>query len=166
MANLNSKAANHLWNKMRFEDFASIHNDKRAISIKIYSSTCMCKEHCAIEAYRILENYLSKNSPKDTELVLVQHEHGPELLFWIDQGIQLSAGIIALVSAIINARAQGIKKGDKGMDSQLEVIVRSFDGKGILREEKVLKFAPTDPVESAAIGIAIENGISKILSGK
>jgi hypothetical protein len=125
-----------------FEISLPADEDILPVSIKIrVSSGCFHREHSR-HAYRLIDEYLDAHpSP---EISFQEHESGPELLVYLSlaaAGISLSANVVNLVTAIIKARSEGIKKGDRP-DYPLELIVRGFDEEGHLREEKVLRIDP------------------------
>ncbi len=77
-------------------------------------------------------------------------------------GIGFSAGVINLVTAVVKARSQGIKRGDRP-DHPLELIVRGFDEHGVLREEKILRVDASHDVSNEIIKRALENSVSKMI---
>lgn len=109
------------------------------LSIKIrVVSGCYHREHSP-NAYQIIDEYLHANPSLD--YAIEEHESGPELLVWLaltTAGINITANVINLVTAIIKARTEGIKRGDRP-NQPLELIVRGFDDNGQLWEEKVLR---------------------------
>lgn len=89
-----------------------------AISIKVrVSSGCFHREHSP-HAYGIIDSKLTKLSP-EAVFAFEEHESGPELLVYLavaTAGITLVKSVVDLVTAIIKARSEGIKKGDKPSD--------------------------------------------------
>ena len=79
-----------------------------------------------------------------------EHESGPELLVYVavaTAGVTLAASVINLVTAIIKARSEGVKKGDRP-DEPIELIVRRVDDRRGLREETILRVGAGDRVDS------------------
>jgi hypothetical protein len=139
--------------------------DSVPVSIKVrLSSGCFHREHSP-NAYKIIDEYLV--SHPDSNLGFEEHESGPELLVYlaaITAGVSLTASIIDLVTAIINARTDGIKRGDRP-DAPLELIIGGFDEKGKLREEKVLRIASVSDADKEQIGRALLDSASKLAPG-
>ena len=90
-------------------------DDGLAVSMKVrVTSGCFHREHSP-QAYRLIDEYLQLHALEDVRWSFQEHESGPELLLYLavtTAGLSLAAGIINLVTAIIKARADGIKKGD------------------------------------------------------
>lgn len=148
----------------RFEASASEKGEGLSFSIKIrVSSGCYHREHSP-RAYRIIDDYLRAHP--SNEFSFQEHESGPELLVYLSlgaAGISLTASVINLVTAIIKARSEGIKRGDD-RSTPLELIVRGFDRSGNLKEEKILKIDSNDSVTKDLIGQALNNSLNKMIS--
>lgn len=133
------------------------------ISIKIrVTSGCFHREHSPV-AYKLIDEYVKTHPERNIRLV--EHENGPELLVYvtlITAGLNLSAQLINVVTAIIKARSEGIKKGDSPKDS-IEVIVRGFDKKGNLKEENILKINSSDKIKSADIKDILDATLNKFV---
>jgi hypothetical protein len=115
------------------------------VSIKIrVTSGCFHREHSP-HAYRIIDDYLSRAELSDMNYRIEPHESGPEILTYVAEGVSVAASIIALITAIIEARSQGIKKGDRPSDP-LELIVRSHSKDGEYFEETLLRIPPDHPI--------------------
>ncbi|MBI5177670.1 MAG: hypothetical protein HZA04_00240 [Nitrospinae bacterium] len=117
------------------------------------------------EAYRIIDEYMRLHSKAKAEYEFEKHESGPEILIdlvYDTAVITLAKSIIDLVATILNARSEGMKKGDRRNDS-LELIVRTCDDSGKIREEKVLRYETDDKVIKSEIKKGLEAGIAKIL---
>ncbi len=79
------------------------------VSIKIrIVSGCFHREHSP-RAYEIIDAKLSK-LPRNVMLGFEEHESGPELLVYVAAGVALTTSVINLVTAIIKARSEGVKK--------------------------------------------------------
>jgi hypothetical protein len=121
-----------------------------AISIKVrVASGCFHREHSP-HAYALIEPRLI-SLPPDTEYV--EHENGPELLVYlavVSASLTLAKSVIDLITAIIKARSDGIKKGDRPAEP-LELIVRRVDDGHEYREETVFRIGHAEPVDAEAI---------------
>ena len=147
----------------RFEARAGARPGDVAISIKVrVVSGCFHREHSP-HAYAVIDSQLAK-FPPDSELVFEEHESGPELLVYlavVTAGITLAKSVIDLITAIIKARAEGVKKGDKPSDP-LEVIVRRV-GKGQdFREEIVLRIGHKDSADTNVIEQQVAMALRKL----
>jgi hypothetical protein len=130
-----------------------------AISIKIrVASGCFHREHSP-RAYALIDSYLRSLSPA---VEFVEHESGPELLVYIASATALATSVIGLITAIINARAVGVKKGDHPSDP-LELIIRRVDDGDEFREEFVLRIGHTEPVDEKAIEVQVEKAILNLM---
>ncbi|MEG1242742.1 MAG: hypothetical protein RSD32_07270 [Oscillospiraceae bacterium] len=156
-------------NKQHWEmDFEKRLNEYRAsneqgfpVSIKIgVYNGCFHNEHSP-SAYEEIYNYIESNS---LDCGFEEHESGPEVLAWIaigTAGITLAKSVIDFVTAIINARAKGRKKGDRA-DGNIRLTVRVYGNKGNLKEETILEIRDCDVVTSEVI----EKSITDVLNTK
>ena len=139
-----------------------IDSDKVAISIKVRATTgCFHQEHSP-NAYELIHSYQS--SVQITDASIEEHESGPEVLAWIAMttaGISFSAAVINLVAAIIKARSEGIRRGDRPSGS-LELIVRGHSAKDAYFEETVLHIPSGHPVGPKEV----EKVLLKALAGR
>jgi hypothetical protein len=114
------------------------------VSIKVrVTSGCFHREHSP-HAYRIIDDYLAGADLSGTQCRFEEHESGPELLVYLAvtaAGLGVVKSIVELVTAIIKARSEGIKKGD-GPSDPLELIVRGHAKDGEYFEEIVLRIPP------------------------
>jgi hypothetical protein len=137
-----------------------------AVSIKIrVVSSCFHREH-SVFAYRLIDRHLDELSPSDTELSFKEHESGPELLVYLavtTAGVTLAKSIIDLITAIIKARSEGVKKGDKPSDP-VELIVRRVDDDREFREEIVLRIGHKDLVNEKAIEKLLNESLQKLVA--
>jgi hypothetical protein len=134
------------------------------VSIKIrVTNGCFHREHSP-KAYEIID--ASLHSLKlDESISFYEHESGPELLVYLalgTAGINLTISVINLITTILKARSEGIKKGDHP-SAPLELIVRSFDNKGRLVEEKVLHIDSQHTPDKKEIEQALDQTLSRIL---
>ena len=148
----------------RFEARPSAHPGDIAVSIKIrVVSGCFHREHSP-RAYDTIDSQLAKLSPR-SELGFEEHESGPELLVYLavaTAGITLAKSVIDLITAIIKARADGVKKGDKA-DDPLELIVRRVDKREEFHEEIVLRVGHKDPVDAKVIKKQLDQALHKLV---
>ncbi len=144
----------------RFESHAPGAGRSASIKIRV-ASGCFHREHSP-NAYAIIDEFL--RADRERSYSFMEHENGPELLVYLSvaaAGISLAASVISLVTAIIQARAEGIKRGDKPRDP-VELIVRGFDRAGKLEEEKILRFNPDDKVSRELIEKALRKAAGQI----
>lgn len=123
-----------------------------SFSIKIRATSgCFHREHSP-SAYEEIDHALAEAS-SNRSVAFVEHENGPELLVYLAVtagGLNLATSIVNLVTAIIKARSDGVKKGD-GPTEPLELIVgRSHDGTQV-NEESILRISPSDKLERKAL---------------
>ena len=109
-----------------------------ALSIKLrVVSGCFHRQHSP-RAYELLNPYLTSLSP---DVEYVEHESGPELLVYsavATAAIALAKSVIDLITTIIKARSDGVKRDDRPADP-LELIVRRVDDGKEFREEIILR---------------------------
>jgi len=136
----------------RFEARAGARPGDVAISIKVrVVSGCFHREHSP-HAYAVIDSQLAK-FPLDSELVFEEHESGPEVLIYlavVTAGIALAKSVIDLITAIIKARSEGVKKGDKPADP-VELIVRRVEKGEDFREQIVLRVGYKDAIDARLI---------------
>jgi hypothetical protein len=111
------------------------------VSIKVrVVSGCFHREHSP-EAYRLIDDYVSSARLSEAHYRIEEHESGPEILVYLavtTAGLSLAKSVVELITAIIKARSEGIKRGDRPSDP-LEVIVRGHTKDGEYTEEKILR---------------------------
>ncbi len=86
------------------------------------------------------------------------------MLVWLAlgrAGTTLAKSLIDLVTAIIKARSEGIKKGDSP-SAPVELIVRKVITDDKIIEEKILRFDYEDEVNNEQIEKALKEAIEKI----
>jgi hypothetical protein len=99
------------------------------------------------------------------EIPYERHESGPELLFCLAMWtatISLAKEVIKLVTAIINARSEGQKQGDRHHEA-IELIVRDFDKDGKMFEERVLRIQQGHEPNREMVKRASTDGLTKRL---
>ncbi len=139
----------------------SDHEGDVAVSIKVrVASGCFHREHSP-RGYALIDSYLRGSSP---DFEFVEHESGPELLVYLavaTAGLTLAKSVIDLITAIIQARAEGVKKGDHP-DDPLELIVRRIDNGQEYREEFVLRIGHSEQVDAKAVEEQVQQALHKL----
>jgi hypothetical protein len=148
----------------RFESQRAPHAGEVAVSIKIrVVSGCFHREHSP-RAYELIDSQLAKIRP-DSALAIEEHESGPELLVYLavaTAGITLAKSVIDLITAIIKARSEGVKKGDTPTDP-IELIVRRVGDDREFREEIVLQIGKQDRVDTEAIAKQLDESLRRLV---
>ncbi|MGB8323246.1 MAG: hypothetical protein WCE52_09825 [Candidatus Acidiferrum sp.] len=133
-----------------------------AVSIKVrVTSGCFHREHSP-RAYQLIDTGLT---PTDDLFAFEEHESGPEILVYLavaTAGLSLAKSVVDLITAIIKARSEGIKKGDHPSDP-LELIVRRVHDAQEFREETVLRIGHEDPLDENKLQQQLENALRKLL---
>jgi hypothetical protein len=150
-------------NRMRsFRHLRPAHAGEVALSIKVrVVSGCFHREHSP-HAFALIDPRLGNLSP---DVEFVEHESGPEILAYLaaaTAGLTLAKSVIDLITAIIKARSDGVKRGDRA-DAPVELIVRSVDDGHEYREEFIFRMGHTEPVDAKAIEKQVEEAIRKLL---
>jgi hypothetical protein len=145
--------------KQRFDTLQKDNPNGFLLSIKIGVETgCFHNEHSP-HAYDEIYNLFENNR---YECEFIEHESGPEIIAWValgTAGLVFAKSIVDLVTAIINARAIGRKKGDKP-DANLRLIVREYVNKSNINEEKILVISDGSLVSEEDIRKVITNEIN------
>jgi hypothetical protein len=122
------------------------------VSVKIrVTSGCFHREHSP-QAYRLIDDFLARTEKSKSSYQIHEHESGPEILAHLllaSAGLNLAANVINLITAIIKARSEGIKNGDRPSDP-LELIVRGHSKDGEYFEETILRI-PHDQIINAKV---------------
>ena len=146
----------------RFEGRRARSTTGVAISIKLrVNSGCFHREHSP-RAYEIIDAQLRTIGRTEIEVALQEHETGPEILAYVVLGVGLLKEVIGLVTAIIKARSEGIKKGDHP-DDTLHLIVRHVEARGI-KDVEVLAIERSDEVETAQVSEQLNTAVRKLLA--
>jgi hypothetical protein len=155
-------------NRMRgFEARRAPQPGEAAVSIKVrVASGCFHREHSP-RAYELIDRSLAiaKLSGSDGSFGFEEHESGPEILVYLavtTAGLSLAKSIVDLITAIIKARSEGIKKGDSPSDP-LELIVRRVHNVQEFREETVLRVGHKDAVDEAKVERQLKDALRKLL---
>ena len=98
-----------------FDDRIDTASGGISLSIKIrVGSGCYHREHSP-NAYGYIDEYLASNPIDRKTTQYIEHESGPEILLYLaitTAGLTLTKSVLDLITAIIKARSDGIKKGD------------------------------------------------------
>lgn len=132
------------------------------VSIKI-GADCFHAEHSP-EAYRIIDEYLT-GLDRPYEFSFVPHENGPELLVNValgTAGLILAKSVIDLVTTIINARVQGIRRGDD-RTAPLRLKLRRTRVDGSVKKETVLEIDSRLGASREEIDSALSRAIERFL---
>jgi hypothetical protein len=136
-----------------------------AVSIKVrVTSGCFHREHSP-KAYCMIEHHLYSISPDQAVFEFQEHESGPEILVYLavtTAGLTLAKSVIDLVTAIIKARCDGIRQGDKPNDP-LELIIRRTCKEGQFTEDKVLRVGPHENVDRSVIEQDLKKAAEKLI---
>jgi hypothetical protein len=139
--------------------------DGQAFLIKVrVCGGCFCR-NCCPNAHEIIDRHRRAGALRDAEVV--EHETGPEVLFWMTiaaaatAGIQLTASVIELITKIIEARTEGRKRGDR-RDESLELIVRTIDKDGKFIEVRAGRYESGKKPSPTAIRRAISAATKKL----
>ena len=99
------------------------------------------------------------------EIEFQEHERGPELLVYMalaTAGLTLAKSVIDHITAMIKARSDGVKKGDRPNDP-LELIIRRIDDHSQFREETVLRIGHNDPADPKEIEKQVAEALGRLL---
>jgi hypothetical protein len=153
----------------RMRSFGSMrppHKGELPVSIKVrVVSGCFHREHSP-NAYSLIDRQVA-SSPEPSAFDLVEHESGPELLVYVaiaTAGLTFAGSVIDLLVAILKARSEGIKKGDRPSDP-LEIIVRRVGNADSFLEETVIRVGHTESVEHAKIEGPVKKALRRLLKG-
>jgi hypothetical protein len=156
-------------NRMRgFEARRAPQPGEAAVSIKVrVAGGCFHREHSP-RAYELIDRSLTMLPGSDGSFAFEEHESGPEILLYLavtTAGLSLAKSIVDLITAIIKARSEGIKKGDHPSEP-LELIVRRVHDAQEFREETVLRIGHKDTVEEAKVEQRLKDALRKLLKDK
>lgn len=153
--------------KNRIDDFENHFGDENGVSISIkirVESGCFHREHSP-KAYEIIDKELKAFDSVKEKAVLIEHESGPEILVYLSLVggfISLSASIINIITAIINARRKGSEYGDRA-SSNITLIVRNFNKKGDIKEEKIISIDHMDELNQKVVKELLDKGLKNLL---
>lgn len=137
-----------------------------AISIKVrVVSGCFHREDSP-RAYAIIDKQLDVREREDLDRHEFQeHESGPELLVLVAMataGVTLAKSVLDLITAIIEARSEGVRQGDRPSEP-VELIVRRIASRDEFREETVLRVGYDQAVTRQQIQDALDTALEKLL---
>ena len=146
----------------RMERFHRGRGDGLGISIKLrVTSGCFHRDHSP-EAYRIIDGFLASHPSEDC--LFEEHESGPELLVYMavaTAGITFAKSVVDLVTTIVKARSEGIRKGDSP-SAPLVLIVRGIGVDEEFHEDEVLRIDSHDPPSEKMIEDGLTDAINRI----
>jgi len=133
-----------------------------AVSIKVRVDSGCYDRGCCPAAYEIIDRELDAlRRAGETAFRFEKHESGPEILAYVGGAVSLAAGIISLVTTIIQARAEGRRKGDRHGDP-VTLVVRRMETSDRLLEERLMTFSGHEEVSPEMIEALLTKGIKKI----
>lgn len=137
------------------------------VSVKIgVTSGCFHRQHSP-RAYEIIDRYLAELGAEDTGFGYVEHESGPDVLaflYIVDRAIQLAGKVVDLITVIVKARAEGIRRGD-GPCEPLKIKMRRTLQDGRFEEEVVLEIDSRSAVTRKDIAAEIRRVAARLLKG-
>ena len=150
-----------------FESQRPPREGESSVSLKVrVTSGCFHREHSP-HAYALIDKHLASiPASQRSELTFVEHENGPELLAYLalaTAGVTLAKSVIDLIVAIIRARTEGAKTGDRPNDP-VQVIVRRVGDRDEFAEETVLRIRHNDPVNRADIEAHINAALKRVVA--
>jgi hypothetical protein len=133
-----------------------------SVSIKVRVVSGCFHRSCSPHAYALIYEHLRRTSSSEPEFAFEEHESGPEILVYVAAGVSLAASIINLVTTIIRARSEGVKKGDRPSEP-VELVVRRTVGRDSIQDEVVLKYDHADPVSAKVIEERLNEALGRLL---
>ncbi|MGH7978585.1 MAG: hypothetical protein ACREE6_04375, partial [Limisphaerales bacterium] len=139
----------------RMQQFGSAElNGFIPISIKVLATTGCFDRSCCPHAHQQIEEYLPNTDMSGVRWRLERHESGPEILVYLAvtaAGLNFAKSIIDLVTAILKARSEGVKKGDRHPEP-VELIVRGYAKNGEYFEGVVLRVPHEQIITAKQVG--------------
>lgn len=127
-----------------------------ALSLKVRVTTgCYHREHSP-QAYRAVDRKLPQI--RNDGFVLEEHESGPEFLIYVAvtaAALGLADKLIGLVTTLIKARHNGIKKGDHPA-GPLDVVLRGVLPSGEYKEKIIITIETGAKLDSSKVRNEIE----------
>jgi hypothetical protein len=132
------------------------------VSIKVrVEGGCYCRS-CCRAAWEMIDLELQGHKLDAHPLFrFEEHESGPEILAYVVLGVGLAKEIVSLVTAVIQARTEGRRRGDRRSDP-VTLIVRRMESKDRVLEERVMTFSGDEQVTPEQIEALLSRGIQKI----
>lgn len=145
-----------------FEGSVTGEPDQFPVSIKVRVDSGCYDRGCCPAAHEIIDRELdSLRRSEETRFRYIKHESGPEILAYAGAAMGLAASVIGLVTVIIQARAEGRKKGDRH-DDPVTLIVRRIETDDKLLEERVMTFTGHEKVTPDRIAALLTGGAKRI----
>lgn len=136
------------------------------VSIKIrLSSGCFCRS-CCRAAWAQIDKVLPRDQYRNEQFIFEEHESGPEIIVYLavtTAGLTLAKSVVDLITAIIKARTDGAKKGDRPYEP-LQVVVRSVTVNNIYREKEVLVVSDSRPLDRKRLASEIDEAVAELFS--
>jgi len=149
----------------RMRDFGDGHTgaaDEFPVSIKVRVDSGCYDRGCCPAAWEIIDHKLeSLRQERETTFRFEKHESGPEILAYVGGAVGLAAGVVSLITTIIQARSEGRKKGDRHSDP-VTLVVRRMETSDRLLEERVMTFSGHEEVTPAMVEALLSKGIKEI----
>jgi hypothetical protein len=149
----------------RMEDFegrVAGEPDQFPVSIKVRVDSGCYDRGCCPAAHEIIDRELdTMHRSGETQFRYIKHESGPEILAYAGAAMGLAASVIGLVTVIIQARAEGRKKGDRHNDP-VTLVVRRIETADTLLEERVMTFTGHEKITPKMIEAMLTDGIKRI----
>ena len=132
-----------------------------SVSIKVRVVSGCFHLSCSPHAYALIYEHLHRTSSSEAELAFEEHESGPEILVYVAAGVSLATSIINLVTTVIKARSEGVKKGDRP-SAPVELVVRRTVGLDSVQDDVVLKYDHADPVSAKVIEERLNEALGRL----
>ncbi|MGA2623766.1 MAG: hypothetical protein ABSF91_07935 [Bacteroidota bacterium] len=149
----------------QFEDSLPPVEGEIPLSIKVRVDSGCYSRGCCPFAFRLIDNKLSELQQHPQRFKFEEHETGPELLVYLaltTAGLGLAKSMIEFVTAIIKARSEGRKHGDRH-DEPVTLVIRRLQDQSTLAEERLFTFHQNDKVTDSIIEQLILDGSRKLI---
>lgn len=151
--------------RYRLEDFeATTLKTGVACSLKWRTTTGRFDRRSSPAAYKIIEGCVRRSGAPGRWVEV--HSNGPELLVYLTvtpAGFAVGQDVVALLTEMACARAEGIQQGDRATDP-LELIVRRFDERGRYVEQSLLSLASRARISTAELAEALRSHSIEVLA--
>jgi hypothetical protein len=104
---------------------------------------------------------IEKARRRGDEFEVEEHESGPEILVYLTVAagaLNVSAALVNLIAAIIKARSEGRKIGDKPLEG-VELIVRGYTSGDNYFEERILRVNQSDEITAKLVRDALKKRV-------
>ena len=146
-----------------------------AVCMKLRVSGCFCREHHAPAANRLIDDYRQRHPLDPKQCEYVEHESGPELLLYLGLGaaglglaresLSLLKSAIDLATAIVKARSEGVRRGDR-QGGSLVILISGFDFEGASLEKQAIEAKIQSPPTKKTIQQSIDDVIQLLAEEK